>query len=382
MTKKKVLISQQSTIPHYRVDFFNAIQANKPDGWDFDVAFDLSELKRKRFFKESLNTDDFHFSILPTHTYGINLRGRFIHFQSFLADVKKYDLVIVGSGMSNLSYMLCRLFMRRGARYAIWGQGRNNFSQRTSPLKRGAEYLRTSIAQSCDGFFAYTKGIKDYLVSRKVDADKIYVLENSIDIDHQRQLYHQHQPDRDRIKRDLHLEGKRVLLFVGRCTKQKKVDFLLDALQHLAQTSSQYHLLMVGSGFETHQARQTSHVTFTGPVTQSAALAQLYVASDVFAFPGCVGLGPIQAFCYDLPIVTNESDIHSSEYEHLTTDNAIRLPQDTTPKAYAQAIHALFEDAARLTALKQSTWQSIRHLTIDNMSGNFIAGVNDLLGMA
>ena len=48
----KVLIAHQSTIPHYRVPFYNSLENQKPDNWQFDVVFDISELEKPRFFKE------------------------------------------------------------------------------------------------------------------------------------------------------------------------------------------------------------------------------------------------------------------------------------------------------------------------------------------
>lgn len=55
-------------------------------------------------------------------------------------------------------------------------------------------------------------------------------------------------------------------------------------------------------------------------------LAPLYAASDVFTFPGDVGLGPLQALCYDLPVITLESPTHMPEIIYLNKSNSIILP--------------------------------------------------------
>ena len=90
-------------------------------------------------------------------------------------------------------------------------------------------------------------------------------------------------------------------------------------------------------------------------------------------------MGPLQALCYDLPIITIQSLFHKPEIEYLSPINSVILASDTTPEDYAQAIINLFGDAERLQKLKARTWHSIKHLTIDQMAQNFIQGVNELL---
>ena len=108
-------------------------------------------------------------------------------------------------------------------------------------------------------------------------------------------------------------------------------------------------------------------------------IGRFYVASDLYAFPGAVGLGPIQALCFDLTSAVIDSPVHSPEYEYLNHDNALILPEGSTAEQYARAIMALLEDRARWANLRAHAWPSIRHLTIENMAQNFIAGVNSIL---
>jgi glycosyltransferase involved in cell wall biosynthesis len=103
------------------------------------------------------------------------------------------------------------------------------------------------------------------------------------------------------------------------------------------------------------------------------------VLSDLYTFPGAVGLGPLQALCFDLTSAVIHSSIHNPEYEYLSRYNALIVPEGATPKQYTEAISALLKDRVRWTELRDHAWPSIKHLTIENMAQNFIRGVNQIL---
>ncbi len=376
---KKVLIAHQSTIPHYRVDFYNALEAARPKSWSFDVVFDSSELYKKRFFKEEVDKGTFTFPTLETNTYFIKIGEKVFNLQTFWTKVPNYDLVIVGSALSNLTYPLCRIHRVNGRKFAIWGHGKDRTVANPSQLKKMLELFRSSLSKSADGFFAYTYPIKKYLETRGVISDNIYVLNNTIDIVKQRHFFEKHYPHKDQIKQRLGIEGKKVLLFVGRFTKNKRIEFLLEAFAELLAFDQDYHLIMVGSGSKAFYKFAPQQVTFYEAITDPDTLAPLYVASDLFTFPGDVGLGPLQALCYDLPVVTLESPTHMPEFVYLNKNNSIILPASATAKDYAATIKGLFSKTYELSQLKLGIWSSIHHLTIGQMANNFIAGVNAIL---
>ena len=181
------------------------------------------------------------------------------------------------------------------------------------------------------------------------------------------------------IRRSLGLEGKKVLLFVGRFNKSKRIDFLLKAFSILYQQDNSFHLMLVGSGEETYLKQQHQNISSFGSITDLDKLAPIYVAADIFAFPGLVGLGPLQALCYNLPVITISSKSHKPEIEYLSSLNSRVLDSKTTPKEYASQIIELFKDGNQLSNLQNNTWDSIKHLTIEQMAKNFINGVNEIL---
>jgi glycosyltransferase involved in cell wall biosynthesis len=228
------------------------------------------------------------------------------------------------------------------------------------------------------GYFAYTEGVKEYLAKQGIPRQRIVTVNNTIDINYQRRFFCKYVTEAQSIKQKLGLAGKTVLLFVGRKTKNKRIEFLLEAFSVLQELDKSFHLLLVGSGGKTN-ILYPSNITNIGPLTALDKLAPVYVVSDLFTIPGAVGLGPLQALCYDLPVVTIAAETHGPEIDYLGPENSIILPKHSTPRDYAEALVRLFQDGERMRQLKLGIWPSIRHLTIENMARNFANGVDKLL---
>lgn len=377
--QQRVLFAHQSTIPHYRVPFYNELERLRPKNWCFDVVFDLAELEEHRFFSEAIDIEAFNFPLLTVDTYSMQLRGKRVSYQSFWRRAANYDLMIVENAVNNLSYPLCQMHQLWGRKYAYWGHGRDHSLDQKSLPKEFTEKLKLVLAKRADGFFAYTAGVREYLLQQGLSPDKVFVVNNTIDIILQREHLEQWQSERSNIRQSLGLYNKKTLLFVGRFTANKRIDFLLDAFSLLREMNPAYHLLLVGSGGDRYDWSRFPEVSYLGAIVEPDQLAQVYVASDLFSFPGAVGLGPLQALCYDLPVVTIDSNVQMPEIDYLNEDNSLVLPPTTTPKEYAKTIFDLFENQVKLQSLRQTVWPSIRHLTIEQMARNFIHGINTIL---
>lgn len=375
---KKVLISIQSTIPHYRVPFYNALERLRPESWCFEVAFDLQELDSPQFFGESIDISQFDFPILDVKTYSILLGEKRLYYQTFWRKAADYHLIIVGNAVNNLTYPLCYIHQLFGTKYAQWGHGKDRRVENPTPLKIGSEKVKFFLSRRADGFFAYTDGVKDYLVNHLgLRSDKVFVVNNTIDIEEQRDAFDKWYPKRDSVRKKMGLEGKKVLLFVGRFTRHKRVDLLVEAFSILRQKDPSFHLLIVGSGHK--PCGDDNNITYLGPIVDKDQLAPVYVASDIFTLPGGVGLGPLQAMCYDLPVITIGSNIHAPEIEYLSSKNSIILDPFTNPASYAETINNLFNNPDRMELFKAQIWPSIQHLTIQQMAERFIKGINTIL---
>lgn len=376
---KKVLIAHQSTIPHYRVPFYNALEQYKSDDWCFDVVFDPSELDNKIFFREELNPNSFKFSILPVNTIPLKIAGTKICYQTFWKKAAEYDLVVIEQALNNLTYPLCHLHQLKGIKLMYWGHGKHQKIQKPSLFRSLSEQAKLFLTNQANGFFAYTPGVKSFLIEKGFPANQIFVLNNTVDINIQRQAFEKLKTQRTEIRRSLNLTDQKVLLFVGRFGNTKRVDFLLKAFSIMQQKDNSFHLLMVGTGGENYLQDKPENVSYFGSIIDLDKIASIYVAADVFSFPGSVGLGPLQALCYNLPVVTIDSHVQSPEIEYLSPQNSLILSSDTTPEEYAKSIIELFAEPQKLACLQNSTWSTIKDLTIEQMAKNFAMGVKNIL---
>lgn len=375
----KVLIAHQSTIPHYRVPFYNSLENQKPDNWQFDVVFDISELEKPRFFKEELDPTKFSFSTLNVSTIQISLKGKIISYQTFFKQASRYDLLILEHAFNNLTYPLCQLLQPNSIKIALWGHGRDrSVNERSIPHKIKTK-TKNMLARKSDGYFAYTSGSKSYLEIQGLLSENIFVVNNTIDINTQRHHYLKHKNERDKIRNQRGFQDKKVLLFVGRLTKGKRIELLIDAFLDLFDLDPTYYLILIGSGGESIQIPQHIGIEHLGSTVDIYELGSHYIASDLFVIPGAVGLGPIQALCFDLPILTIDSPFQKPEFEYLSSRNSIILDPGSSKRELVQAVQEFFSDAGSIKKLRENAWYSINHLTIENMAQNFITGVNSIL---
>jgi L-malate glycosyltransferase len=379
MSIKRVLIAHQSTIPHYRVPFYEAVERLRPNWWEFSVVYDPVQARDNSFL--TFDHNRVNFQIVQNCSYTLKLAGKRLVFQPFVLAGSKYDLFIVGSELKNVSYPISYLWRFFGKSVAYWGHGRDFSIETPRGLKALAERSKIWLTRWADGFFAYTFSVRDYMASNRVDQTKIFVLQNTIDINSQRALFHKLRPERCALKAQMGLHGKKVLLFVGRLTRQKRLDLLIDAFAFLRNVDESFHLLIIGGG-DVSFLQDVKERCGENSVTYFAGMddiSRACIVSDLYVLPGAIGLGPIHALCFDLTPVVIHSNTHKPEYEYLNDNNALILPERSTSEQLGLAINALVVDRAKKASLRAGAWPSIKHLTIENMARNFISGVNSIL---
>ena len=120
--------------------------------------------------------------------------------------------------------------------------------------------------------------------------------------------------ERDSLRADLGLIGT-TFIYVGRLWKGKGLDYLLEAFATVeASHRGQVSLLAVGSGPDERRLRRRvrdlgcERVIFTGHVNDTAKLAAIYSAADVFVFPSLgdpYGVVLDEAMACHLPIIAS-----------------------------------------------------------------------------
>jgi len=120
------------------------------------------------------------------------------------------------------------------------------------------------------------------------------------------------QPSRASIRSELGIdEGRFLLLYVGRMSREKNVKMLLHLIELLSrQAPGQYHLLLVGEGHQDRLMRRASErredVTWYRYCADSKRLAEFYSAADLFVHAGKVetyGLTVLESQACGTPVV-------------------------------------------------------------------------------
>ncbi len=119
-------------------------------------------------------------------------------------------------------------------------------SERSDPrqqrLSRFWELLRDKTYPKCKICVAQTQEVAEYLVSKRlVDASKVCVIPSAIQIP---------EMNLESFQTKRRSSQPRILVYLGRLSREKRVDRLLSAWAKLAEHHSDWRLRMVGDGLE------------------------------------------------------------------------------------------------------------------------------------
>lgn len=133
------------------------------------------------------------------------------------------------------------------------------------------------------------------------------------------------------------------LVYVGRLSKEKRPELVIDCARELQRRGVQVHTAMVGSGPDEaalERRAQGLDVRFHGFVSERSQVANLLAAADVALAPcpcETFGLAALEALASGTPVVASASGALA---EWITAD-AGRVVQGT-PQAFADGVQALF----------------------------------------
>lgn len=230
----------------------------------------------------------------------------------FLPCKRKYSTFILTGDLS-FSYIpfivLCKLFHKK---VYGWGHGLKSLRGRFCRLTK-------FVFWNYDGYFTYGEKGKERMIELGYRKEKLHVIYNSLESAtpaNQQNLV-------STIYRD-HFQNKQpVIIFIGRLTPVKKLDWIIRAMSGHKKEGVCYNLMIIGTGTEENGLKELVHgldldnnVWFYGECYEDKQLNELLYNADLCVSPGNVGLTAIHCLEYGVPVLSHDDFEHQMpEYE-------------------------------------------------------------------
>ena len=231
--------------------------------------------------------------------------SRRIKFDTKYAGIKYFDIKIISKILRErydffiiefsepLTIILSFFLKPIGSRIVSW-----NGMCVTSPkfIRKLAEVIVRLCVNLSDYFVARSIYAKNYLIEKGVKSKKITIIPHGIDTA-------KFELEMDaKLKRELRLQSKKVVLYVGRLMYWKGVDYLIHAFKIVNEKRKDIHLLIVGEGPLKDYLQQLvlqeglgKTVTFLG-VVPSSDIFRYYSICDVHVAPSIITRDMIEIF--------------------------------------------------------------------------------------
>jgi glycosyltransferase involved in cell wall biosynthesis len=371
----RIAVFHDGFVPIYRARFFEILNTSSEHEY---VVFhgDAPSDSGHTCAAEPLN-----FPNVRSRNLEIQLGGRTLVYEPVMRRVLSggFDAIVVGHEVKFVSSMLLFALFRVMRKPALlWGHGYHRASD--SSLAR---FLSSPIARLADGYLAYTEGGAAKLRAAGVDASRIVVVRNTLDMAEQRasqaRIAH---VDPSVLRAALGLERNgQTLLYIGRLSRRKRVNDAIEIVRRLNEESREsgpIQLLIVGDGPERKtleaQAAGRSDIIFLGPIHDPDGVARLMRITAAVVIPGTVGLAINHAFAHGVPLITTDHAFHSPEVEYLEHGvNGLMVSGGVD--ALVARVRLFLADLEEQRRLCEGARRAAAGLTLDHSVREFDAGV-------
>jgi len=360
----------QRRLTHYRVPFFNKLRDLLSER-GINLRLLVGDPTPAELFKQDEGMLSWAEKIPTTYKLGVC-------WQPFSKYTSGADLVVL-TQENKLIYNHWAMSFSRPRRLAFWGHGANLQSQNRNGLK---ERFKQWSTNQVDWWFAYTQMSADLVASSGFPICRITVLNNAVDTSEmQRQRQTVTLEETQTLRESLGFGGGPVGVFVGSLYVDKRLDFLFAAAKAIRQDVSDFHLLIVGDGIERDKVQSwcADHpwAQWVGPRLDREKTVYLSLA-QVLLNPGAVGLGLLDSFVCEVPMLTTDCGRHGPEISYLKNRiNGLMTADDMT--VYVDACVSFLQAPEKQKALRNGCRVSAQEYTIENMACRFADGIEQAI---
>ena len=305
-----------------------------------------------------------------------NVLGRELVWQPAWPHTKDADLLIVEQ--ANRLLFNYPMLLRRGfdkSLLAFWGHGQDFQATERDGL---LAHLKAFYSRHVDWWFAYTELSKSLVLQTGMPSERISVVNNAADTDVLNDAISnctaaELQHARDQVGIDTQM----VVVYCGGLYALKRVDFMLETAHLVHARLPEFRFLVIGSGPEAEKVEAKAKIwpwlKYVGPRFGAERVPLMKLAKLQF-MPGAVGLGIVDSFALQVPLVTTDIPQHGPEISYLENGlNGVMTEND--PKVYADMVRRLLLDEERMEQLRSGCRESASRYTVEKMVDNFADGI-------
>jgi glycosyltransferase involved in cell wall biosynthesis len=302
--KIKVALIHNIVSP-YRIPIFEGI-SNHPL-IDLTVFFCAKSHKIREW--EIIHSEKYKYKFLSGIT--IEFRDIVYHINYNIIPIilrKQFDVVIIGGSSdftTQIAFILSKLV---GTPIILWSEGIDNSKGRIGKM---VSPIFNYIIKHSNAIIIPGTVSKDYHMRVGAPQNNIFIAPNIVDNDYfitQSAFFKQ---TKVQIKKEMKVEEKKIIIFVGQLIKRKGIDNLIQAVNKLNKTGD-IILLIVGNGplrselEDICKVLKNQNVFFTGWIDENEKV-KYYSIADIFVLPTLFdvwGLVVNEAMCCGLPVIT------------------------------------------------------------------------------
>lgn len=367
MKKRDAIAFVQPYVPSYRRGMFDAIADRlKEEGLELEVW----HAKPQGRAAARGNSIEGSWS-RPITQRRISVAGRNLTYRPILSEARKVRGVVAGLASTNFETYLLAGDPR--VNLMLWGHGRN-FTAKNNALDARLERWLSGRASHV---FAYTDQGREHLIGAGLASTKVSTVLNSTDVVTLRRAQASATvADLARTRAAYDLENKDVALFVGAFDEPKRLPFLFDAADRVAERNEKFTLLLAGAGpLDDYVKEQTSTRDYARLIGRqdTEQLASLSNLVDLIVMPGRVGLVAVDSLALGVPLATTSYPFHAPESEYLNRRNS--LWSDDDPESYASSITTYFGSPELRRETKERAREDGANFSLEQSAEVFVQGI-------
>lgn len=274
------ILAVSNVCPHYRIPIFERIAHSYTTKFLFFSEGNERFLNQKNDYKFGNFNGEYldGFRILPKIKFSPKL------IKYLLYDDYDYLLLsIVGRFTVPISFFIAHFIRKKPVVgwLGMWSHPQSFFHTITFPLTK-------MLYCNLDAILVYGTHSKKYVEDIGINGEKVFCAWNAVDNSAFEKPVE--AAEGEKIRSELGIEDKKILLYVGRFSESKGLRYLLEAVNLLKELQNEFVLLLAGNGEQEGELKnivvryQLPNVVFTGHIANNE-MRILYGISTISVLP-------------------------------------------------------------------------------------------------